>query len=127
MFHHPNKTSTENFRHIQQRVEDELAYMGHEYEQIPINFQLTLIFDHSLHDAFSRVLHKLIDCLPFLEDLLNVFVGVRRPHCMALPMEGRACANIVSIELRVHESIPLRHRFAAVRRDRRITCQPWDS
>ncbi|EMD34017.1 hypothetical protein CERSUDRAFT_67628 [Gelatoporia subvermispora B] len=63
----------ENFRHLQQRVMDELMYIGNEYEQLPINFQLTSIYDHSLHDAFSRVMHKLIDCLPYLEDLLNVF------------------------------------------------------
>ncbi|KAL1940261.1 hypothetical protein VTO73DRAFT_9213 [Trametes versicolor] len=63
----------ENFRHIQQRVLSELAYINFEYEQIPINFQLTSIYDHTLHDAFSRVLHKLIDSLPYLEDLLNVF------------------------------------------------------
>ncbi|KAI0749736.1 Gtr1/RagA G protein conserved region-domain-containing protein [Daedaleopsis nitida] len=63
----------ENFRHIQSRVLSELSYSGAEYETIPINFQLTSIYDHSLHDAFSRVLHKLIDSLPYLEDLLNVF------------------------------------------------------
>ncbi|KAI0822538.1 Gtr1/RagA G protein conserved region-domain-containing protein [Trametes gibbosa] len=63
----------ENFKHIQQRVLSELTYINYEYEQIPINFQLTSIYDHTLHDAFSRSLHKLIDSLPFLEDLLNVF------------------------------------------------------
>ncbi|KAI0683126.1 Gtr1/RagA G protein conserved region-domain-containing protein [Cerioporus squamosus] len=63
----------ENFRHIQARVLSDLSYAGVEYETIPINFQLTSIYDHSLHDAFSRVLHKLIDSLPYLEDLLNVF------------------------------------------------------
>ncbi|KAI0671401.1 Gtr1/RagA G protein conserved region-domain-containing protein [Trametes maxima] len=63
----------ENFRHIQERVLYELGFVNAEYEQIPINFQLTSIYDHSLHDAFSRVLHKLIDSLPYLEDLLNVF------------------------------------------------------
>ena len=53
-----------------------MSYVDAEYETIPINFQLTSIFDHSLHDAFSRVLHKLIDSLPYLEDLLNVFCAV---------------------------------------------------
>ncbi|OCH86611.1 hypothetical protein OBBRIDRAFT_697804, partial [Obba rivulosa] len=63
----------ENFRHLQERVMDELSYIGTEYEQLPVNFQLTSIYDHSLHDAFSRVIHKLIDSLSYLEDLLNVF------------------------------------------------------
>jgi len=41
-----------------------------------VNFYLTSIHDHSLQDAFSRVVHKLIDSLPYIEDLLNVFCGV---------------------------------------------------
>lgn len=41
------------------------------------NFYLTSVYDHSLHEAFSRVLHKLIDSLPYLEDMLNVFCAVR--------------------------------------------------
>jgi len=65
----------ENFRHIQQRVLDELLDISFEYEQVPINFYLTSIHDHSLQDAFSRVLHKLIDSLPYIEELLNVFCG----------------------------------------------------
>ena len=75
----------ENFRHIQQRVLDELIDISVEYEQIPINFHLTSIYDHSLHEAFSKVLEKLIGSLPYLpdllnvlEDLLNVFCGVCR-------------------------------------------------
>ncbi|PCH42318.1 Gtr1/RagA G protein Gtr2 [Wolfiporia cocos MD-104 SS10] len=65
----------EMFRNIQSRILDELADLNQEYEQIPINFQLTSIHDHSLHDSFSRVLHKSIEALPYLEDLLNVFTA----------------------------------------------------
>ncbi|KAJ7476040.1 Gtr1/RagA G protein Gtr2 [Mycena latifolia] len=61
----------ENFRQIQERVQD--ALMERECEQMPYNFHLTSVYDHSLHEAFSKVLHKLIHSLPFLEDLLNVF------------------------------------------------------
>ena len=63
-----------NFRHIQQRVLEELD--DYDFGHIPVNFYLTSIHDHSLQDAFSRVVHKLIDSLPFIEDLLNVFCGV---------------------------------------------------
>ncbi|CCL98801.1 uncharacterized protein FIBRA_00806 [Fibroporia radiculosa] len=63
----------ENFRYVQQRILDELTDISIEYDQIPINFQLTSIHDHSLHDAFSRLLQKSIESLPYLEDLLNVF------------------------------------------------------
>lgn len=93
--------SEENFRHIQSRVLDELADVdpitipvpsasasnipspssessqSREFvpEQIPLTFYLTSVHDHSLHEAFSRVLQRLLvnTCLPYLEDLLNVF------------------------------------------------------
>ncbi|KAJ8585896.1 hypothetical protein M405DRAFT_935728 [Rhizopogon salebrosus TDB-379] len=63
----------ENFRQIHERVMDRLLDESPEFEQFPLNFHLTSIYDHSLREAFSRVLHKLIDSLPYLEDLLNVF------------------------------------------------------
>ncbi|KAJ7592931.1 Gtr1/RagA G protein Gtr2 [Mycena floridula] len=63
----------ENFRQIHERVADRLLDISPEYAQIPLNFHLTSVHDHSLHEAFSRVLHKLIDSLPYIEELLNVF------------------------------------------------------
>jgi hypothetical protein len=48
----------------------------YDFGHIPMNFYLTSIHDHSLQDAFSRVVHKLVDSLPYIEDLLNVFCGV---------------------------------------------------
>ena len=72
--------TSENFRHIQQRVIDELFDASPEYEQMPVNFHLTSVYDHSIREAFSRVLHKLIDSLPYLEDLLNVFCSVSDAH-----------------------------------------------
>ncbi|KAH0585248.1 Ras-related GTP-binding protein D [Termitomyces sp. J132] len=63
----------ENFRQIHERVSDRLLDISAEYEQVQLNFHLTSVYDHSLHEAFSKVLHKLIDSLPYLEDLLNVF------------------------------------------------------
>lgn len=65
---------SENFKHIQQRVLEELD--DYDYGHVPVNFHLTSIHDHSLQDAFSKVVHKLIDSLPYIEDLLNVFCGV---------------------------------------------------
>ena len=64
----------ENFKHIQQRVLEELE--DYDFAHIPVNFSLTSIYDHSLQDGFSKVVHKLIDSLPYIEDLLNVFCGV---------------------------------------------------
>jgi len=63
----------ENFRQIHERVMDRLVDESPEYEQVPLNFHLTSVYDYSLQEAFSRVIHKLIDSLPYLENLLNVF------------------------------------------------------
>ncbi|KAG2138352.1 Gtr1 raga G protein Gtr2 [Suillus clintonianus] len=63
----------ENFRQIHERVMDRLLDESPEFEQFPLNFHLTSIYDHSLREAFPRVLHKLIDSLLYLEDLLNIF------------------------------------------------------
>ncbi len=68
---------------------------------MPINFQLTSIYDHSLHDAFSRVLHKLIDSLPYLEDLLNVFCAV------SVPFTACAQSTYPEAELASNEGIPV--------------------
>ncbi|KAA1467737.1 Gtr1/RagA G protein Gtr2 [Dentipellis sp. KUC8613] len=65
----------ENFRLIHLRVNEELDDISPEYEQMPLNFHLTSIYDHSINEAFSKVLHRLIDSLPYLEQLLNVFVA----------------------------------------------------
>jgi Ras-related GTP-binding protein C/D len=69
----------ENFRQIHERVTDHLldeATTKDGIDQIPLNFHLTSIYDHSIQEAFSRVLHKLILSLPYLEELLNVFCAV---------------------------------------------------
>lgn len=55
---------------------DRLIDISADYEQMNLNFHLTSVHDHSLHEAFSLVLHKLIESLPYLEDLLNVFCAV---------------------------------------------------
>lgn len=76
---------SENFRQIHERVMDRLADESPEYEQVSLNFHLTSVYDYSLQEAFSRVIHKLIDSLPYLENLLNVF-------CAVSPR--RTCTNV---------------------------------
>ena len=41
------------------------------------SFYLTSIYDHSIFEAFSKVVQKLIPQLPTLENLLNIFISVR--------------------------------------------------
>ncbi|KAJ3866283.1 Gtr1/RagA G protein Gtr2 [Lentinula novae-zelandiae] len=62
----------ENFRQINERVMDRLMDDFIE-QQLLMNFYLTSIFDHSLHHAFSKVLQRLTDSLPYLEELLNIY------------------------------------------------------
>jgi len=56
-------------RDIMQRIQDELS--DHGVENAPINFHLTSIYNHSIFEAFSKVIQKLIPHLPTLEALLN--------------------------------------------------------
>ena len=44
---------------------------------VKLSFYLTSIYDHSIFEAFSKVIQKLIPQLPTLEELLNLFVQVR--------------------------------------------------
>ena len=57
-------------RDIVQRTQDELA--DHGFDNVQISYHLTSIYDHSIFEAFSRVIQKLIPQLGTLENLLNV-------------------------------------------------------
>ena len=59
-------------RIIQQRLTDELEDSG--MQEVQPRFHLTSIYDHSVFEAFSKVVQKLIDQLPYLENLLNILV-----------------------------------------------------
>jgi Ras-related GTP-binding protein C/D len=56
-------------RDVKQRVEDELADEG--LTDVQISYHLTSIFDHSIFEALSKVIQKLIPQLPTLQALLN--------------------------------------------------------
>ncbi|ERT01624.1 uncharacterized protein SPSK_07482 [Sporothrix schenckii 1099-18] len=56
-------------RDIMIRVQDELSDQG--FENAPVNFHLTSIYDHSIFEAFSKVIQKLIPRLGQLEAMLT--------------------------------------------------------
>ncbi|XP_065830023.1 ras-related GTP-binding protein C-like isoform X2 [Oscarella lobularis] len=60
-------------RDIHQRATDDLADAG--YENLHLSFYLTSIYDHSIFEAFSKVVQKLIPQLPTLENLLNILIS----------------------------------------------------
>jgi Ras-related GTP-binding protein C/D len=59
----------DTYRDIAQRVTDELSDAG--VENANVNFYQTSIYDHSIFEAFSKVIQKLIPELPALEALLS--------------------------------------------------------
>jgi len=62
-------------RDIMTQVTDELTDAGVSPDSIHIRYHLTSIYDHSIYEALSRVVQRLIPQLPTLENLLNVFVS----------------------------------------------------
>lgn len=59
----------DTFRDVRQRVQDELADAG--YANRGVAFYQTSIFDHSVYEAMSKVIQKLLPQLPAMEALLN--------------------------------------------------------
>jgi len=67
-------TKMDTQRDIHQRATDDLTEAGLEQE-VHLSFYLTSIYDHSIFEAFSKVVQKLIPQLPTLENLLNIFIS----------------------------------------------------
>ena len=65
-----NKIDTQ--RDLQQRLAVELDDSG--LHEVQPRFHLTSIYDHSVFEAFSKVVQNLIDHIPSLENLLNILV-----------------------------------------------------
>lgn len=63
----------ETQRDIHQRATDDLVDAG--LENLHLSFYLTSIYDHSIFEAFSKVVQKLIPQLPTLENLLDIFIS----------------------------------------------------
>lgn len=66
-----NKIETQ--RDIHQRANDDLSDAG--LENVNLSLYLTSIYDHSIFEAFSKVVQKLIPQLPTLENLLNILIS----------------------------------------------------
>merc|ERR1719376_1977024 len=66
-------TKMDTQRDIHQRATDDLTESGLE-QHVHLSFYLTSIYDHSIFEAFSKVVQKLIPQLPTLENMLNMFV-----------------------------------------------------
>jgi len=63
----------EKQRDIQQQAMELLQ--AEQGEHIHLSFYLTSIYDHSIFEAFSKVIQKLIPQLPTLENLLDILIS----------------------------------------------------
>ena len=59
----------DTFREVRQRVQDELSDYG--YGDRSVSYYQTSIFDHSIFEAMSKVIMKLLPHLPAMETLLT--------------------------------------------------------
>ncbi|KAI6866183.1 ras-related GTP-binding protein-like protein C [Hortaea werneckii] len=59
----------ETFREVRQRVQDELSDLDHGDRSV--SYYQTSIFDHSVFEAMSKVVQRLLPQLPAMEALLN--------------------------------------------------------
>ncbi|TKA75599.1 hypothetical protein B0A55_06345 [Friedmanniomyces simplex] len=59
----------DTFREVRQRVQDELSDLGHGDKSV--SYYQTSIFDHSIFEAMSKGVQKLLPQLPAMETLLN--------------------------------------------------------
>jgi Ras-related GTP-binding protein C/D len=62
-------------RDIMTQVSEELESCGISPDNLHIRYHLTSIYDHSIYEALSRLVQRLIPQLPTLENLLNVLVS----------------------------------------------------
>ena len=60
-------------RDIQQQVVDEMEDAG--LPDVRFSFYLTSIYDHSIFEAFSKVVQKLVPQLPTMENLMNTLIA----------------------------------------------------
>lgn len=95
----------ESQRDIHHRATEDLAEAG--LEHVHLSFHLTSIYDHSIFEAFSKVVQKLIPQLPTLENLLNILISVSADYfndffylTYTAPLLGKGLMN----ELKTYES-----------------------
>ena len=64
---------SDTFQDIVQHISDELSDAG--YENAPVHYYLTSIYDYSVFEAFSKVIQKLTPNLSTLENLINTLTN----------------------------------------------------
>lgn len=91
-------------RDIQQRVMDELADVG--LDSLVMSFYPTSIYDHSIFEALSKVLQKMIRQLPTLENLLNVLCansGIEKAYLFDVASKVYLATDSSPIDMQSYE------------------------
>ncbi|KAG9126888.1 hypothetical protein FRC07_001546 [Ceratobasidium sp. 392] len=93
---HSEDYRLDNFREIQQRIEDELYDYPTEplHAYYPIIYHMTSVYDHSMHEAFSRIVQRITSQVHVaaLENLMNVLT----PNC------SMAKSYLFDVNLRIY-------------------------
>ncbi|KAJ9638133.1 GTP-binding protein gtr2 [Knufia peltigerae] len=92
------------YQDIVQRVNDDLSDAG--YINPNITYHLTSIYDHSIFEAFSKVIQKLIPQLNTLENLLTVLVnncGMAKAYLFDILSKIYVASDSGPIDMEVYE------------------------
>jgi Ras-related GTP-binding protein C/D len=91
-------------RDIHQRAYDGLSESG--LDELRLSYYLTSIYDHSIFEAFSKVVQKLIPQLPTLENLLNIFItnsGIEKAFLFDVVSKIYIATDSTPVEMQLYE------------------------
>jgi Ras-related GTP-binding protein C/D len=91
-------------RDIHERVNEELEHGG--LKGVNLSFYLTSIYDHSIFEAFSKVVQKLIKQLPTLENLLDVLnskCGIEKSFLFDVVSKIYIATDSTPVDMRSYE------------------------
>lgn len=94
----------ESQRDIHQRATDDLQDAG--LTEIHLSFHLTSIYDHSIFEAFSKVVQKLIPQLPTLENLLNILItnsGIEKAFLFDVVSKIYIATDCAPVDMQTYE------------------------
>ena len=89
---------------IQQTIEDTLN--DQQFTNVPINYYMTSIYDHTIFEALSKVMQKLIRQLPTFENLLNILVqscGMEKAYLFDTQTKTYIGSDTRPIDMEVYE------------------------
>jgi len=88
-------------RHVQEEIQDSMGD-----RKVSLDYHLTSIYDHSIFEAFSKVIQKLIPQLPTLEKLLNSLVSTcKLERALLVDVVSKICvaADSSQFEMQTYE------------------------